>query len=415
MHKYNLLQQHSSFKYFILFLEGWLATGLFIQLAGAFVINNGYRTWVYLCFYLPLVLLLIFNFKSILVELKLNARLYSLLFIFLFYFGFSTLWSDHENLTKELQSSLLCFLYVMGVAIISKKEKWIHTVLSSAVLCIALFALLFIIKNYLINELPLTSRIYNTGFNNWGSLENPQIFGMFLGSFFVIGIMLARKNIHTLSHQFLFFTSLLILFCAFFTYSRTMWVALFFTLFCYMLINKHYKALLYGFIILFVLTLIVLLIFPEIYDKFIYRSGFSFRPQIWLMTISHIIDKPLFGYGSNSFFNHLVIQTIHGKEMSYTASHPHNLYLSIFYFTGLIGVILYFLVLAETLLKIKKYLNDYLVWLTLSLILFSLAEQIFEISAIVVRPNEYYVILWLPIGILLGRISYAKQNNPNNL
>ena len=393
----------------ILFMEHWLAIGLFIQLAGALAIHNGYRTWVYLGFYLPLILLLIFNWRSIFTDIKCNSKLYFLLFVFLFYFALTSLWSEHINFEKRIKISLLCFLYIIGVAIISKKEKLIYAVLSSSVICVALIISLFIFKSYVINELPLLSRLSSTGFKNWISLENAQIFGTFFGAFFIIAIMLIRGTTHKLMQKLLVLASLLILSGAFFTYSRTMWVALICVGLFYLLINKQYKSLFYFTLTLFVSISIVLFFYPDIAEKAIYRSGFSYRPQIWLMTLSHIVDNPLFGHGSGSDFKYLVTQTFNNRSSSIIVSHPHNLYLTILYYSGLTGLLLYFFVLMETLIKIKKYKYDYLVWLVAGLLVFSLVEQIAEIANIVIKPNEYYTIIWLPIGILLGRITHEKN------
>ncbi len=387
----------------ILILEKWLALGLFIQLLGSLVFDHGYRTWVYFGFYLPLILLFLVNWKNILSELKINSTLYLLLFSFIFYYSLSNLWSDNSNLSNELKASLLCILYIVGVSIISKKEQLLYITLSATLIYVALFSLLFIVQNYLINNQELNHRLSNTGFEGWNSLNHPQVFAIYLGTFFTLGIMLLRIKTPSIIKIILFIASILILIAAFFTYSRTMWIALFFTLLCYLYINKYHTILRYGTLLLLSSSTIILFIFPEIFDRFIYRDGLSFRPQNWLLTLSYIVDKPLLGYGSNATFHYTVTQMVNGIKLSCIIPHPHNLYLSIFYFSGLIGLTLYLAMLTKLLVSVKKYLHDDFVWLALGILLFSLSVQLFEIAEIVTKPNKYYMIMWLPIGIFIGR------------
>jgi len=391
------------------FLEGWLSIGLIVQLIAVLLLTYGYETWMYLSFYIPLLIILVLNLNRLPHVFLQDRWFFTTILLFFFYFGISNCWAESNNdLLKSLKASLLSFLYIVGVALVARRER-LGLVLKIAVVLSGLIGAAFIAKNYVINADPLMARLGHSGFSGLESLGNASRFGAYFGAMFVIGVFLCRDMKSGIAMSILLFFTLINLGVGFFTYSRTMWVGFLLVALVYTVLSERRKFLLYAFVCFVVSSLLLFLFFPEIIERFILRSGFSWRPQIWLATIGKIMDKPIIGYGAGSDFALIVTRAFNGDLQSATIYHPHNIYLSMFYFSGIVGGFLYLAILWMGLARMMKNVSARFFWVAFGLMLFSMAEQFFEVYGIVRRPSEYYLISWLPLGILIGR-TYAIEN-----
>lgn len=86
-----------------------------------------------------------------------------------------------------------------------------------------------------------------------------------------------------------------------------------------------------------VLCAILVLVF---YPEFILSRGLSWRPAIWMSTLDSIGNAPFFGHGiTNKVTPVVVFDREHGVIEQFR--HPHNMALSVIYFMGIFGLMLW--------------------------------------------------------------------------
>ena len=123
--------------------------------------------------------------------------------------------------------------------------------------------------------------------------------------------------------------------------------------------------------------------------------GDSFRPDIWSEIVARIADHGLwFGLGINTTDNVIV----DGFEFL----HPHNLYLSVAYQGGLIGLLLFILLLAATLARLLENYHDHDAKLALGILGLALPAYLLDGHALVDKVGSTWFLLWLPVAIALG-------------
>lgn len=74
------------------------------------------------------------------------------------------------------------------------------------------------------------------------------------------------------------------------------------------------------------------------HPEFVLSRGSSWRPEIWMATINAISEAPLLGHGVANKITPVNVYDDSGQLLG-TFRHPHNLPLSIAYYTGIVGLI----------------------------------------------------------------------------
>ena len=126
------------------------------------------------------------------------------------------------------------------------------------------------------------------------------------------------------------------------------------------------------------------------------NKRFSNRATIWFGAIEQILDAPLFGHGIDAEFK----QPYFNDRM--VAAHPHNLYLQILYDTGLVGLTLFLSIAFLTLKGGWKYRHIPMVQVAFSILVFGLLSFITDVHKMFQRPHPYWLLFWLPVGIIIG-------------
>lgn len=123
------------------------------------------------------------------------------------------------------------------------------------------------------------------------------------------------------------------------------------------------------------------------------------RIYIWDDVMKLISKKPLFGYGLETSSIRL------NKTISHPSLHAHNQILEIFYKTGIIGAILFALILIESIKKIYKN-NDNIISKFLSVTLFAW----FIMMLTEAYAYEYFMYYF----VICYNIDYIIKNSKNN-
>jgi len=130
----------------------------------------------------------------------------------------------------------------------------------------------------------------------------------------------------------------------------------------------------------------------------------SNRMPIWEHTLHESISNLAVGVGIGAdvkFYN--MSQVLF--------EHPHNLYLQALTYGGLIGLILYLGIYGLSFVMALKQEKNLSVLgeVGLHLLVYSSVVQIADIHSFFSRPDLYWFILWMPIGLLIAETHRKKK------
>lgn len=173
--------------------------------------------------------------------------------------------------------------------------------------------------------------------------------------------------------------------------------------------RQHLKKIFFLLLSFFICTYIIL---PDIQKDRIFSiinnpvqdSTFQSRLPIWEVTVDGIIHSPVLGNSIRGFYEYDKLYKEKNFEqmktrysiIEETAGHPHNIYLGILFMSGIIGVMLWFLVYVPAVsMAIKQH--DYFF---LFFLFFFLAYGLSDFS---LHRKDGAVTLFFPLGVIYGR------------
>jgi len=197
--------------------------------------------------------------------------------------------------------------------------------------------------------------------NNIGSLSagltgvtfNRNTFGLLMGLGSLISfILLIKKQKLDIKAFFLFLLFVLFIYSGLFSYSRSSWLALFSCFIIYLIIN--FKSFRIKHLIYFSFTLLLIISMFFNVDSLLNRldlllaGASSNRDLLWLKAIELIQEKPIFGWGVDTW-------QLYGLR-----SYPgiHNSLLEISFFTGLFGLVsflIFFFLILKTIFVNREW------------------------------------------------------------
>lgn len=161
-----------------------------------------------------------------------------------------------------------------------------------------------------------------------------------LGIFLTVSLsvfLFLQDEKYLFKNNLLFFTSVSILICGIlFTFNRVHWIALILLLIIYSVYRKKYYYLL----VTVIVAAAVFIFFPSFHDRFLkliyIRDYMSDRDIIWKSAFSLITDKPVFGFGPNTFD---LIFNLKNEIVDKLVGSWHNDYLQIYMESGLLAIL----------------------------------------------------------------------------
>ena len=135
------------------------------------------------------------------------------------------------------------------------------------------------------------------------------------------------------------------------------------------------------------------------------------RGKIYNYSVQMIKHHPIAGVGLGSYSSALANEAKNDQEflvyfLPY-AYHPHNLYMAIWLNLGLIGLVLFIILLAKFLANFSDNFNSWTNIIILSAILTILIQGIFDTTYF---KNDLAAIFWL-----LGAMSYLAKSANNKI
>jgi O-antigen ligase len=137
--------------------------------------------------------------------------------------------------------------------------------------------------------------------------------------------------------------------------------------------------------------------------------GLSLRPQIWSEVIKQWQEHPWFGAGYNAALS------IKLDLVEDTFFDTHNIVLAALFYGGIIGAVLFCAMHTTAFYQaFRKQSSLRASVLASSLMIYGLTTLQFDGGSIIGRPNEFWLLLWFPIGLFLLLERNAIEHTTNN-
>jgi O-antigen ligase/tetratricopeptide (TPR) repeat protein len=317
---------------------------------------------------------------------------------------------------------LLAF-FVMAIGIFRKRQEWLWLLKSAAIISgieaiAGVFQQLKIFKFYNVESIRLS-----------GTLSNPDLFGSFmtLSIFLTVFLLICENN-----KKFkIFWLSLIAVetYTLFFSGTRAAWLGLGVGIICIYLLNYknigHKKRVISLFVVLFLMVLVLIL--PWALQNSFFRNSFvgqriqsaysidlQNRLGIWKTALSSIKDRPILGWGAESF------SFVYDKyiKTGYIAGiyfdRPHNKILEVLGYGGILGLLSYLAIFCALFYLIFRYRKLWDGYNDRSGILFASILFAFFVSGLVQNVFCFdhigtYILFFLMAGFVNNNFSGIKE------
>jgi O-antigen ligase len=285
------------------------------------------------------------------------------------------------------------FIFPIGLALITadvfqgnKTNAW--KFFYGGALGVAVLALL----SYFFGQITYDGRLQ-------GLFNSPNYLAMYLAPAMIIGAMLFKED------RKKYALSLAAISLAFYlTYSFAAWAAIagvWAGLFWLKNKESRHKKAIGGFLILVGLVFCLQIKTDKLNSLLNLepRSSLVSRSMIWKSAGKLIADHPLWGIGPGNFqTKYLEYQKYYPPYLEWAASHPHNLYLAVYLYTGILGWSAFCLLLFFWLKKISRRRKEKIVLISLGIIIYFLLHGLADTTYF---KNDLAVIFWLAIFLPL--------------
>ncbi|MHA6493810.1 O-antigen ligase family protein [Pseudomonas borbori] len=391
-----------------------LALGLFVQLTGPLFNNDGsrYATQTYLLLFMPTFLLLLWRRFSLSTWCQPpGCILLCLLAWVVLSSGFNT--GSGKNLTYWLKIVGLIVFYVFAVASFVRHKSAFNGLLLASVALAALFAWLTLYYQFGVLDKPLeynivriSGRLSELGWRGMADLKHPVIAGLYYGVFVVLlTYLFVGLKVEVWQTALLALGMLGLLAYVLLTFSRGAWFSTAVgALVLLLLFPSTRSRSLIGTGCLLILVA-AYLFWPEV--QYELKRGVSNRDLIWANWAERFPTFWLAGAGAGADF-----QFAFPRPHYFSVIHAHSLYLQLWYEYGVVGIVLFVLLLLSLLQKGWQCRAQPLARLGIALLVYAMVAMVSDVYAIFHRPSPYWVLFWFPVGILLGVQSDSMRSVP---
>ena len=405
-------------------LLAWLSIGLFVQLSGNMWLPSGssHAAQINLWFMLPCLLLLATYANRCTEVIKTKEELFIVLFIL--YFVISALWTTSDKsgvFNKYVRYGAYVMVYLAGITLLYlKRPKYLLHAIDIAMLVVAVGAIITFYIQIFGVDASLSyreTRIHEMGIGEFGKFSSPLQSANYFGAFTILafGRLLNENNkakVIILSLLTLIFFSYVFL-----TGSRGPLVGVVFAIIACLLTLR--PKLILPACLISVTSIIALIILTtdvsslnlnsENFDS-VMASVTSHRWFVWEKAIAKVLAvQPVIGFGADAHM------AFYNPSIKFTYYHPHSGFVLITYETGLAGLFLYVLSMSSVILASFKLLNVQHTKIAFGLLAFSFIAMLTDVHKVVTRPHEYWVFLWLPVGLVLAAKRETLQNKDKDL
>jgi O-antigen ligase len=299
-----------------------------------------------------------------------------------------------NNLEKELIQITLIVLSLFVIAqFVIKNPELFTRILLIGVVAVALVAFYHLYKFYFVE-----ANSYSRRLSGYFLPGNPlHLAGSYGFSFMVSVLLLIKYRRQPLMVALLAVSGGVIFLAIIATQCRSFFLALLVAMvISYAGLGKKSFIL----IILFTITVILLGLYinPEILER-----THLYRLQIWQDVLQLILEKPFFGWGAD------YDPTI--QVAGNTLIDTHNIFLMVWLKYGALSLAALLLLYGYSLVVIRKNRDNELLRLGGALLVFGVGMLFFEGHDIITKPNRMWLMVWVPLGIVMGAEYASTQLN----
>lgn len=357
----------------------WFALGV------AYIpVNKIYQQGVIVFLFLPLVFMIIFNFK-ILARFLLQYKIFSFtcgaLFLYITINGLA--FNDMQN-TKHILYVAVFLTLGFFATLFEYNENLLKRSLDFILISVTVICLYSFYNFFYLGGNNLFSRM-------WGVLgvNQPILASYYIGFFFILSSVFFTEK-----HK-LYMFSFIVVFSAFilFAQSRGAYAAIIITMIFYLALfaRRNKLALWWSFAFLCFSFLLGYLFLDQIMSR-----GTSSRPELIIAGISMAIENLWFGHGVGYKY------MLYTDTAPYEHYHAHNLILHIFIRLGVVGVALFSALWVYCLYYCYKNKSIFLAKFNVLLIIFSSVAFQFDAAYFITQPRLAWFVVWVPICITVA-------------
>ena len=262
---------------------------------------------------------------------------------------------------------------------------------------IAVSALVALVNHYVLQGQPLGYRAYrisSMGIGQLGDIGHPINAGIYYGVFatFLFSWLCIRPQSRVTMAAGLGGLAILLIYVLM-TWSRGPILAVLGAIVatCILIRNKKTNTFL---AIGIIASLAVFLLFKDfLLSPNVADTDLNGRTKIWLSALNAIKTSPFIGYGFNSETKLL----LSGNTYVF---HAHNLLLQTIINYGLIGFLFFVALIFGMLNNIRNQWQLNSSKYALILLIFAGICMISDVYNIIIRPDEYWLLIWLPLGLI---------------
>ena len=369
-------------------LKAFLFLGVFFILVGLHILQkvSHYQTFFYILIILPVTLLAITDTRKTIESISTLAKIF---IIFAVWSSITILWSDtYESILTPIKRSIYILSLFIAFSIVNRDSKYnILKILIASGLIISSLSI-YSLYNFQINY-ATTPRLIGPG-----ALSNPLLSSHIYGIFSILFIALSITAKDLKIKSIYLFSACILVITVVATGSRTPLLALAASTVWISLLLSNRKSL-----ILIIFSVVVLILIYFIYPDAIFKRGLSQLPELWFSAIEKILINPILGYGFDSS------TAFYSETLNINYREPHNMHLSILYFTGIIGFSLWCVMHLYALWICWANKTDTLFIIASALLVYGIIAGMTEGGGLLPRPKEHWFITWIPLAFVSSLIT----------
>lgn len=390
-----------------------ISLGLSFQVLGLLLVSDGsaYSTNVSIFLMIPSLLAMILFRGSTNLFFKPNAS--KLLLAFLVYILiYAAFVSDGlSDFKKWLKICVYILLYLYSYYFLMKENiRLFDRVVMLIIIVSSIFAWATIINVFFVEGASFayrSVRLEKLGLWGLADLKNSLVSALYYGAVSILALFYFFKEKTHLSRSVLLISLVGLCLYVLFTYSRSVWMALFFSYLIFMGITfRDFKKYIVIFFVVFAAFLAV--VYSGLYPGM--EISLTYRDLIWEEWFARLHSFWLLGSGPSAEFN--VCIDIPGRNCF---NQVHNLYMQLIYELGVVGLLLFISVIYFLVIEgVKSFSNKY-ISLGFSWLVFSLTAGISSYHTMLTRPSVYWIVMWVPIAIILYCITTEINEKRNRV
>jgi O-antigen ligase len=385
--------------FFLRFSLAILTVGFIAHIAGMLFIIDGSRhtTISNATLFIPALILCIFDkpLRESLISKK--YLLTGLMLIFTIAVALTNSGSEN-SVFVQFKIALYVILYLATINLLVREGR-LEVCLNILFVTAGITAIASIVVQSIMQDKSIfvsENRLYSLGYGKYANFQNPIIAALYYGFFGVYGFSQLLTKRYSQNTILLFSGCVLglslFVYC---TFARGVWLGYGLAICTTAILHHNERSKKWLLAAAALIVVISISLLPILINQ--YSRGLSLRDLIWEGWLERIEKFWLTGAGAARRFEICL-----SGDQCY--SQAHNLFLQFFYEFGIVGLVL---MLSMLVVVFRQSMNQR-AWMMplgsigLPLLIFGIVTALFDYHTVLSRPGVYWMIFWLPIGIVLS-------------